>query len=137
MLRIDLTELKEVVQRLDHDVKLISNLEQNDYFREVCRDIIKKNFTEVWRSKGRAINEDWAGRTLVKSGNLRDSLTTNRIDVAFVGGALVFSSPVYYSTFVNDLYKFYGITEAANDDLTSAVGEVLRREGQLQWSVNR
>jgi len=135
MLKIDLSSLQDVARRLKHDVELIQDLEQNDYFREVCKNIIKKNFREVWSSQGASINEDWNERTLVKTGNLRDSLTTNRINITITKNTLIFNSTVPYASFVNDLYKFYGLSAATENDLSSAVGEVLRRQGKLNWTT--
>jgi len=137
MLQIDLSELERTVDDLKHDVRLVQDLSRDAYFLDLAKDAINKNFEAIWRSKGVAINEDWNGRTLVKTGNLRNSLTTNRIQLRVAGDILYFESTVYYAGFVNDLYRFYGITQETSKKLSEAVGTILKRRGRLNWTVNR
>ena len=94
------------------------------------------NFGDIWVTKGRAIGSDWNGKTLVQTGNLRDSLRNEmRLRVRRVGpNLLVFDSSVFYAQYVNSLYRFYGITDEAEGDMASAVGAVLRKKGKLNWS---
>lgn len=137
MLQIDLSELERTVDDLQHDVRLVKDLSRDAYFLDLAKDAINKNFEDIWKSKGVAINENWNGRTLVKTGNLRNSLTTNRIQLRVAGDILYFESTVYYAGFVNELYQFYGITPETSKKLTEAVGTILKRRGKLNWTVNR
>jgi hypothetical protein len=136
MFSIDYTELVELVDDLEHDLNMVKDIADDDTFVEELRTIMADNFGDIWVTKGRAIGSDWNGKTLVQTGNLRDSLRNEmRLRVRRVGpNLLVFDSSVFYSQYVNSLYRFYGITDEAEGDMASAVGAVLRKKGKLNWS---
>ena len=133
MLQIDFSEFREVVADLQHDVDLLKDLEEDRVFIEAVREAIKDNFREVWSTQGTAIGEDWSGRTLVKTGNLRSSLTTDRLKITITRQALIFSSDASYGRYVNELYRWAGISPRTQNKINDAVGEVLRRKGKLTW----
>jgi hypothetical protein len=136
MFSIDYTELVELVDDLEHDLNMVKDIADDDTFVEELRTIMADNFGDIWVTKGRAIGSDWNGKTLVQTGNLRDSLRNEmRLRVRRVGpNLLVFDSSVFYAQYVNSLYRFYGITDEAEGDMASAVGAVLRKKGKLNWS---
>lgn len=136
MFSVDYSELVELVDDLEHDLNMVKDLADDDTFVEELRTIMADNFGDIWVTKGRAIGSDWNGKTLVQTGNLRDSLRNEmRLRVRRVGpNLLVFDSSVFYAQYVNQLYRFYGITDEAEGDMASAVGAVLRKKGKLNWS---
>ena len=136
MFTFDFTELVELVDDLEHDLNMVKDIADDDTFVEELRTIMADNFGDIWVTKGRAIGSDWNGRTLVQTGNLRDSLRNEmRLRVRRVGpNLLVFDSPVFYAQYVNSLYRFYGVTDEAEGDIASAVGAVLRQKGKLRWN---
>ena len=117
MLSMNFTEMVGLAGRLKHDVQLVQRAMTDQQFVDHIRDIIKQNFKDVWASQGAAINENWNDNTLVDTGNLRSSLTTNRIQLRVVNGVLTFESDVSYSSFVNSAYTFYGLTDKARTDI--------------------
>ena len=133
-MELDLSQLEAVIDDLNHDLGLLQELEDNQVFRAEVQKILQKNFTDIWATRGAAINESWDGHTLVQTGNLRNSLTTNRLQIRVIGNRLYFESNVSYAPYVNDLYRFYGITPTAADALDDAVSEVLKKNGKLRWS---
>lgn len=136
MLRIDLSDFEETVKDLQHDVQLVQDLSNDQYFRDQMKRIINQNFEDVWRSQGAAINENWNGRTLVKTGNLRNSLTSNRLQLRTTNNAFFFTSSVPYASYVNDLYQYFGITPEATEEITELYGDVLKIQGRLNWTTN-
>ena len=136
MFSIDYSELVELVDDLEHDLNMVKDIADDDTFVEELRTIMADNFGDIWVTKGRAIGSDWNGKTLVQTGNLRDSLRNEmRLRVRRVGpNLLVFDSSVFYAQYVNSLYRFYGITDEAEGDMASAVGALLRKKGKLNWS---
>ena len=136
MFAFDYRELIELVDDLEHDLNMVKDIADDDTFVEELRSIMADNFGDIWVTKGRAIGSDWNGRTLVQTGNLRDSLRNEmRLRVRRVGpNLLVFDSSVFYAQYVNQLYRFYGVTDEAEGDIASAVGAVLRQKGRLNWS---
>ena len=136
MFTFDFTELVELVDDLEHDLNMVKDIADDDMFVEELRTIMADNFGDIWVTKGRAIGADWNGRTLVQTGNLRDSLRNEmRLRVRRVGpDLLVFDSSVFYARYVNQMYRFYGVTDEAEGDIASAVGAVLRQKGKLRWS---
>jgi len=136
MFTFDFTELVELVDDLEHDLNMVKDIADDDMFVEELRTIMADNFGDIWVTKGRAIGSDWNGRTLVQTGNLRDSLRNEmRLRVRRVGpDLLVFDSSVFYARYVNQMYRFYGVTDEAEGDIASAVGAVLRQKGKLRWS---
>ena len=136
MFSIDYSELVELVDDLEHDLNMVKDLADDDTFVEELRTIMAENFSDIWVTKGQAIGSDWNGKSLVQTGNLRDSLRNEmRLRVRRVGpNLLVFDSSVFYAQYVNSLYRFYGITDEAEGDMASAVGAVLRKKGKLNWS---
>lgn len=136
MFSVDYSELVELVDDLEHDLNMLKDLADDDTFVEELRTIMADNFGDIWVTRGRAIGSDWNEKTLVQTGNLRDSLRNEmRLRVRRVGpNLLVFDSSVFYAQYVNQLYRFYGITDEAEGDMASAVGAVLRKKGKLNWS---
>ena len=136
MLKMDMSEMIGLAGRLKHDARLIQRAMQDQQFIDHIRDIVKQNFRDVWASKGAAIDQDWAGRTLVQTGNLRNSLTTDRIEMRVINGVLTFESRVTYSKFVNDMYTYYGLTDKAQRQIQGeSIGWLLKNQGRLRWDT--
>ena len=135
MFSIDLTELNDVMQDLQHDMLLLEDMLDDPYFVQRAEEIISDNFQGIWASKGGDIGADWNGYDLVQTGNLRDSLTnTARLRVIQVGNVITFGSNVDYAPYVNDRYRFFGVTQYTALELSDLVGEFLRVRGRLNWS---
>lgn len=115
------------------DANLLVNIVNDAQFRLVVQDIIGENFEIIWTSKGAAIDSDWNGHDLVQSGRLRDAMTNNP-SFRIVGNTIVFNTDVPYGVFVNNLYRYMGITNAAKSKLTNAVIDYLDRNGAANWS---
>jgi len=136
MLSMNFSDMVGLTSRLKHDVRLVQRAMSDQQFIDYIRDIIKQNFKDVWASQGAAINENWNDKTLVDTGNLRSSLTTNRIQLRVVNGVLTFESDVSYSKFVNDMYVFYGLTDKARTDIQGeSIGWLLKNQGRLRWTT--
>ena len=134
MLAFDAGEIQDLVSALEHDGALLQNLIQDDVFLDRLTELVSENFERVFGSKGSNIGEDWNGRTLVKTGNLKLSLTSpNRLNVQVAGNAVTFSSTVYYAGYVNDLYVFYGVDNEFDRALSRLVTNFLRDYGELEW----
>jgi len=81
------------------------------------------------------IGEDWEGHDLVRTGNLRNSLTTaSRIRVTRVGSLVFFGSDVSYAEYVNDDYTFIGLSDPAQQAINNVVTQWLEVKGNLPWS---
>jgi len=135
MLEIDLSQFERVVEDLKHDVNLIQDFTNDQYFRSQITEIINKNFQDIWNTQGSSIGENWKGRTLVKTGNLRNSLTTPRISVRVTNNVVYFNSPVPYASFVNEMYRFYGVSAETTEEIAELWGDVLRTQGRLNWTT--
>lgn len=98
------------------------------------RDIVADNYQDIWSSKGAAINSNWNGNTLVKSGRLRNSLTNpNQLVVRQTGGLISFGTSVPYGKYVNDMYRFEGLTADAVDQIDDLVEEFLDNRTKANW----
>lgn len=129
-----LNELGGIINLLIQDMYSLKILEQNAYFIERLKLIVAENFSSVWNSEGSIINESWKGRDLVDTGNLRSSLTNaRRLKLTQVGSLIIVSSEVSYAEWVNDDYKFYGISSESQQKLTSLIGEYLKANGNINW----
>ena len=134
MLTFDTSGIQDLVSALEHDARLLQNLIQDDVFLDRLTELVSENFERVFGSKGSNIGEDWNGNTLVKTGNLKLSLTSpNRLNVQVFGNAVTFSSTVYYAGYVNDLYVFYGVDNEFDRALSRLVTNFLRDYGELEW----
>ena len=134
MLTFDTSGIQDLVSALEHDARLLQNLIQDDVFLDRLTELVSENFERVFGSQGSNIGEDWNGRTLVKTGNLKLSLTSpNRLNVQVFGNAVTFSSTVYYAGYVNDLYVFYGVDNEFDRALSRLVTNFLRDYGELEW----
>ena len=134
MLTFDTSEIQDLVSALEHDGTLLKNLIQDDVFLDRLTELVSENFERVFDTKGFNIGEDWNGNTLVKTGNLKLSLTSpNRLNVQVFGNAVTFSSTVYYAGYVNDLYVFYGVDNEFDRALSRLVTNFLRDFGELEW----
>lgn len=98
------------------------------------RDIVADNYQEIWSSKGAAINSNWNGNTLVKSGRLRNSLTNpNQLQVRQAGGLISFGTSVPYGKYVNGMYRFEGLTADAIDKIDDLVEKFLDTRTKANW----
>lgn len=98
------------------------------------RDIVADNYQDVWSSKGAAINSNWNGNTLVKSGRLRNSLTNpNQLQVRQAGGLISFGTSVPYGKYVNAMYRFEGLTSEAIGQIDDLVEEFLDTRTKANW----
>ena len=134
MIGFETEGFEAVVEALDHDIKLLANLLDDSNFLDLLTGLVANNFDRVWRSEGASIGEDWNGRTLVKTGRLRASLTTpGAIDLQVVGDFAVFSSRVSYDRYVDGRYRFYGVDPIFDSALGDLVNGFLKQYGRLQW----
>ena len=98
------------------------------------RDIVADNYQDVWSSKGAAINSNWNGNTLVKSGRLRNSLTNpNQLQVRQAGGLISFGTTIPYGKYVNAMYRFEGLTAEAIEQIDDLVEEFLDTRTKANW----
>jgi len=116
------------ITRLRARVTQLDKIQEDVQFKQDMRTALAANFQQIWASQGAAIGSDWKGNTLVKSGRLRASLTnTQNLVLQQVGDSILIGSSVSYAPYVNNMYKFYGITTSANNAIGTAVGEFWRR----------
>lgn len=98
------------------------------------RGIVAENYQDIWSSKGAAISSDWNGNTLVKSGRLRSSLTNpSRLVVRQSGGLISFGTSVPYGKYVNNMYRFEGLTAEAVGQIDDLVEDFLDNRTQANW----
>ena len=134
MLNFDTSDLDNLVDALDHDTDLLAGLISDEIFLDRLTELVSENFERVFGTKGSNIGEDWNGRTLVKTGNLKLSLTSpSRLNVQVFGNQVTFSSTVYYAGYVNDLYVFYGVDNEFDRALSRLVTNFLKDYGELEW----
>ena len=135
MIGFETEGFEAVVEALDHDIKLLVNLLDDSNFLDLLTGLVANNFDRVWRSEGASIGEDWDGRTLVKTGRLRASLTRpGQIQFTISGNEVTFTSGVGYDRYVNDAYRFYGVDNTFDNALGDLVNGYLQQYGQLQWT---
>jgi len=135
MIRFDVSGFEAVIGKLQHDMQLLINLLDDPTFIDLLRGLLANNFDRVWSSKGASIGEDWDGRTLVKTGRLRASLTRpGQIQFTISGNEVTFTSGVGYDRYVNDTYRFYGVDNTFDNALGDLVNGYLKQYGQLQWT---
>lgn len=134
MIGFETEGFEAVINALDHDMKLLVNLLDDPNFLDLLRGLVANNFDRVWATQGANIGEDWNGRTLVKTGRLRASLTTpGAIDLDIVGDFAVFSSRVSYDRYVDGRYRFYGLDPIFDNALGDLVNGFLQQYGRLTW----
>lgn len=134
MISFDFTELTQWSEDLQHDIALLEGLSQDDDFMRSLEELVAQNFDRVFDTEGSNIGEDWGGNDLVDTGRLKVSLTSvGEMNIQVVGDSIVFSSNVPYSSFVNDNFRFYGVDESFDEELTQLVTEYLQRKGELDW----
>ena len=135
MSMINFDELDLILQALKHDVELIEGLTSNDKFLRALEALVLENFDRVFNTQGRNINEDWDGNSLVDTGRLKLSVTSSgEIGIQVIGNTVVFSSSVAYASYVNDKFRFVGVDDEFDSDLSDMVSRFLKTEGKLQWS---
>lgn len=78
--------------------------------------IIQRNFETIWNTKGVAIGADWKGNDLVKTGELRRSLTGATITTDKNSISITATPP--YASYVNAKYLFMELTPETKRDLT-------------------
>jgi len=134
MLSFDTSDLSSLSAAIDHDTELLSNLITDNEFIDRLTNLVSENFDRVFSTEGSNIGENWNGRSLVKTGNLKLSLTSpSRLNVQVFGNEVTFSSTVYYAGYVNDLYVFYGVDNIFDMELSNLVTDFLKDYGQLEW----
>ena len=120
MIRIDFSSLLGRIDAWqDNAQSFFDSPELSTYITELVRE----NFRDIWDSEGDAIGEDWNGLTLVRSGNLRASW--EEASVLPIPGGYRITTPVPYSSFVNDRYTFVALTEQTADELAEFVASNL------------
>lgn len=135
MIQFDVSGFNAVIEDLEYDMRLLINLLDDPTFLDLLRGLLANNFDRVWVSQGASIGEDWDGRTLVKTGRLRASLTRpGQIQFVISNDKVTFTSGVSYAKYVNDRYTFYGVDNTFDSALGDLVNGYLRQYGKLQWS---
>ena len=135
MISFDVSGFEAVFNDLEHDMRLLINLLDDPTFLDLLRGLLANNFDRVWGSQGASIGEDWNGRTLVKTGRLRASLTRpGQIQFTISNNQVTFTSGVSYSKYVNDMYRFYGVDDTFDNALGDLVNGYLQQYGKLQWT---
>lgn len=135
MLKVTVTGLGGLLEDLRHDSSILVGLASNQAFIDDLRDIVANNFDRVFDTRGSNIGSNWNGNDLVRSGELKLSVTSpGRLDVQLVGNAVVFSSTVNYSKHVNNRYEFFGIDDTFNRELGNLVSNYLQDSSKLNWS---
>jgi len=130
-----INEVKDWIEFAQRDLLLLADINDDSFYIEQLREIIANNFRSVWSSDGSIIGEDWDGHDLVRTGNLRNSLTTaSRIRVTRVGSLVFFGSDVSYAEYVNDDYTFIGLSDPAQQAINNVVTQWLEVKGNLPWS---
>jgi len=135
MISFDVRGFEAVFNDLEHDMRLLINLLDDPTFLDLLRGLLANNFDRVWGSQGASIGENWNGRTLVKTGRLRASLTRpGQIQFTISNNQVTFTSGVSYSKYVNDMYRFYGVDDTFDNALGDLVNGYLQQYGKLQWT---
>ncbi len=135
MIQFDTRGFEALFSDLQHDMSLLINLLDDPTFLDLLRGLLANNFERVWGSGGSSIGEDWNGRTLVKTGRLRASLTRpGQIQFTISNNQVTFTSGVSYAKHVNDLYRFYGVDQTFDSALGDLVNGYLQQYGRLEWT---
>jgi hypothetical protein len=135
MIQFDVSGFNAVFEDLEHDMRLLINLLDDPTFLDLLRGLLANNFERVWGSEGANIGSDWNGRTLVKTGRLRASLTRpGQIQFTISNDKVTFTSSVGYDKYVNDMYRFYGVDSTFDSALGDLVNGYLQQYGKLSWS---
>jgi len=130
-----INDVKEWVELAQRDLLLLANINDDAFYIDQLREIIAGNFQAVWSSDGSIIGENWDGNDLVRTGNLRNSLTSaSRIRVTRVGSLVFFGSDVSYAEYVNDDYTFIGLSDPTQQAINNVVTQWLEVKGNLPWS---
>lgn len=135
MIDFDFTELSQWAEDLKHDVELLEDMAQDDDFLRSLEQLVAQNFDRVFDTEGSNIGSDWDGNDLVDTGRLKVSLTSvGEMNIQVAGDTIIFSSNVSYSSFVNDNFRFYGVDDEFDAELSDLVTDYLKRRGKLDWN---
>jgi hypothetical protein len=134
MIKFNGDDLVRTMGYLEEDLITLSKMIDDPSFINSLKLLVASNFDRVWASEGSNINQDWNGRTLVKSGRLKLSLTTpGSLNLTIIGDQVLIQSSVNYARYVNDRYVFYGVDETFDQELTMLVQNYLSQRGKLKW----
>jgi len=134
MISFDVSRFGAVFDDLEHDMRLLINLLDDPTFLDLLKGLLANNFDRVWGSRGANISEDWNGRTLVRTGRLRASLTRpGQIQFTVTNNQVTFTSGVSYAKHVNDMYVFYGVDSTFDSALGDLINGYLQQYGKLTW----
>ena len=134
MLSFDATSFVQTLEDLQQDALALGNILQDSSFIADLEVLVANNFDRVWGTQGANIASDWNGNSLVKTGNLKLSLTSpGALRLEIIGDTVTISSDVYYDRYVNDLYRFYGVDDTFDSQLSRLIEQYLVREGKLNW----
>ena len=88
------------------------------------------NAQTIWNSEGAAIQEDWNGRTLVRTGLLRASASSATVTLA--GSRITLTHGPFYAQFVANRYTFSGLSRMLPSGET--LGDVILNNATVDWS---
>ena len=134
MIQFDFSDLQQWAEDIQHDISLLEEMVSDEDFVRSLEQLVAQNFDRVFDTGGNNIGSDWDGNDLVDTGRLKLSLTSiGEMNIQVTGDTLVFQSNVSYSSFVNDNFRFYGVDDKFDSELTQLVTHYLQTKGRLSW----
>lgn len=122
------SEAKNLIARLQNKLTAINNIQSDIQFKSDVSEAIADGFQQIWSTRGSAIGADWDGHDLVRTGRLRNSLINpSRLDMRVIGNTLIISGGTPYASYVNDSFRFLGITNTTNNMITDAISSYIRK----------
>jgi hypothetical protein len=85
------------------------------------KDVIKGNFSSVWATEGASIGADWDGHSLVKSGALKQDMTSGR-GITITNNLITIKSTKPYASYVNKRYRFMALSSRSLKAIASIYG---------------
>jgi len=109
-------------------VSALEDIEQDLEFKREVVEVIAANNQQVFASTGSAIGSDWKGNDLVRSGTLKRAYTsTSSLTLTVTNNSLIIGTSVPYASFVNDKYKFVGLTNSGVQGISQAIDNYIKR----------
>ena len=124
----------KIFDNLNDDLRMLSKLETDPRFLADLKVILSENFDEIWSSQGGAIGENWKGNDLIDSGELKASFKSGNIEVTVTADGITFGTSVNYAKYVNEKYRFMGITGSTDEKIAQLVIKYLQTYGKTNWS---
>ncbi len=134
MIKFDFSDLSAVLDDVQDDLEGLENYIDRGMELDL-RNVVAESYTDIWRTRGAAIDSDWNGNDLVQSGRLRNSLTKpSALVVRRSGNVLTFGTAVPYGKYVNERYRFEGLVPGTEERIAELIEEYMDTRTKLNWN---